>query len=394
MWGYLDKLLTGSGLAPHGYCLLWDPALVWTHVVADALTGLAYFSIPIALAVFLTRRSDIKFRGVAWLFVAFILACGTTHFLSIWTLWNPDYGPEALVKLVTAVVSVATAVILWPLLPRALAFPTQAQLEAANATLRLSIDERDAALAALAAQTAERERTEIRLRQAEKMEAVGQLTAGIAHDFNNLLTVVIGNIDRARRMSGADGPALPSLQHAMTGAESAARLTDQLLSFARQQPLIPATENLNTIVMRIKALFDTMIDGSIAVVTDLAPDLWSVRIDGGQAENAILNLMVNARDAIRRGGTITVRTRNHSGKGGDGVVFEISDTGEGMDDTTRERVFEPFFTTKTLGRGTGLGLSQVYGFIAQSKGTVSIDSLVGQGTTVSLFLPRLSDLKQ
>jgi signal transduction histidine kinase len=388
MLAYFNKLLTGSGLAPHGYCLLWDPALVWTHVVADALIGLAYFSIPIALTVFLMRRPDVQFRGAAWLFVAFIVACGTTHFLSIWTLWNPDYGPEALVKLFTAAVSVATAIFLWPLLPRALAIPTQEQLEAANATLRLRVAERDRALAALAAQTEERENAEKRLRQAQKMEAVGQLTAGIAHDFNNLLTVVIGNVDRARRMSGPDGAALPALEHAMAGAESAARLTDQLLAFARQQPLIPATEDLNAIVTRIKALFDTMIDGSITVETDLAPDLWPVRIDGGQAENALLNLMVNARDAMRHGGRISVTTRNQADPDGDSIIMEIGDTGEGMDDVTRERVFEPFFTTKTLGRGTGLGLSQVYGFVAQSKGTISIDSIVGKGTRVSLTLPR------
>lgn len=388
MFSYFEKLLTGSGLAPHGYCLLWDPALVWTHVVADALIGLAYFSIPVALGVFLMRRPDMKFRGAAWLFVAFILACGTTHFLSIWTLWNPDYGPEALVKLITAGVSVATAIILWPLLPRALAIPTQAQLEAVNATLLQSIAERDTALAALAAQTEERNKAENRLRQAQKMEAVGQLTAGIAHDFNNLLTVVIGNIDRARRLSGPEGAALPALEQAMSGAESAARLTDQLLAFARRQPLIPATEDLNAIVTRIKTLFDTMIDGSIAIEMALADDLWPVRIDGGQAENAILNLMVNARDAMRQGGTIGIRTTNHVGPDGEGVLLDVSDTGEGMDDVTRERIFEPFFTTKTLGRGTGLGLSQVYGFVAQSKGTVAIDSVIGKGTTVRLFLPR------
>ena len=220
------------------------------------------------------------------------------------------------------------------------------------------------------------------------MEAVGQLTAGIAHDFNNLLTVVIGNIDRARRLSGTDGAALAALEHAMSGAEAAARLTDQLLSFARRQPLIPAIEDLNAIVTRIKTLFDTMIEDSIKVEMNLATDLLPIRIDGGQAENAILNLLVKARDAIRPAGEIVITTRNHVGADGEGVILEIGDTGEGMDEATRERIFEPFFTTKTLGSGTGLGLSQVYGFVAQSRGTVSIDSKVGNGTTVRLFLPR------
>jgi signal transduction histidine kinase len=388
MIDYLQRLLGASGLAPHGFCLLWDPALIWTHVVADALIGLAYFSIPIAIGVLVTRRTDLQFRAVAWLFVAFILACGMTHFMSIWTLWNPDYGAEALLKLVTAAISVATAVMMWPLLPRILALPSPLQLETANADLRLRVAERDAALTALAAQTEERSRTEAMLRQAQKMDAVGQLTAGIAHDFNNLLTVVIGNVDRARRLAGPDGTMLPALENAMSGAQSAARLTDQLLAFARQQPLLPAIQDLNAVIGRIMVLFNSMVDRSITVEVGLAPDLWPVRVDGSQAENAILNLLVNARDAMRHGGTLTIVSRNQQGPGGDRVVVEVSDTGKGMDAATRERIFEPFFTTKTLGRGSGLGLSQVYGFVTQSTGKVEIDSAPGQGTTIRIMLPR------
>ncbi|KAB7646173.1 sensor histidine kinase [Polymorphobacter fuscus] len=388
MVAYLQKLLGSTGLAPHGYCLLWDPVLIWTHVLADAVIGLSYFSIPVALAVFLTRRPDMRFRWIAWLFVAFILACGATHFMAIWTLWNPDYGAQALLKLATAIISVATAVALWPLLPRTLALPSPAQLEAANAALQLRIDERDTALAALAAQTEERMRAEAMLRQAQKMDAVGQLTAGIAHDFNNLLTVVIGNIDRARRLSGQDSITLPALENAMTGAQSAARLTDQLLAFARQQPLLPALSDLNAITDRILTLFNSMIDPSITVDVALAPDLWPVQIDTGQAENAVLNLLVNARDAMRHGGQLRVLTRNQPDPDGDRVVLQVTDTGQGMDEATRERIFEPFFTTKTLGRGSGLGLSQVYGFVTQSKGSVTIDSAPGEGATISVYLPR------
>jgi signal transduction histidine kinase len=388
MFGYLQKLLGATGLAPHGFCLLWDPALIWTHVIADALIGLAYFSIPVALIVFVTRRPDLRFKWAAWLFAGFIVACGTTHFFSIWTLWNPDYGPEALVKLVTAAVSVATAVALWPLLPRLLALPSPTQLQLVNDDLRLRITERDTALAALAAETEERLRAEAMLRQAQKMDAVGQLTAGIAHDFNNLLTVIMANIDRAKRFADDDARLLPALEGAMAGADRAAQMTDRLLAYARLQPLQPEVRDLNAIVRQMVDLLGTTLDSAIGIDADLAPDLWPVCIDTAQTETAILNLAVNARDAMPAGGALRLTTRNLPDAGGDRVVLEVSDTGTGMDETIREHVFEPFFTTKSLGDGTGLGLSQVYGFVQQSDGDVTIESTPGFGTTIRILLPR------
>jgi signal transduction histidine kinase len=386
---YLQKLLGQSGLAPHGFCLLWDPALIWTHVIADAAIGISYFSIPFAMAVFLTRRPDIRFRAVAWLFVAFIVACGTTHFFSIWTLWYPDYGPEALLKLLTAMISVATAVMLWPLLPAALAMPSPQMLQAANDDLRLRIAERDAALGALQDANLERERAEAMLRQAQKMEALGQLTGGIAHDFNNLLTIVLANIDRARRVDSGD-LRLAALDSAQAGADRAARLTDQLLAFARRQPLRPQVHDLNAIVSDSVGLFGRTLNPLVRIETDLGADLWPVRIDLGQCENAVLNLIVNARDAMPAGGTLSILTRNGSPETGDdgNVILEVADTGAGMDTETAARAFEPFFTTKAVGRGSGLGLSQVYGFASQSGGDVTIESTPGAGTRICLSLPR------
>jgi signal transduction histidine kinase len=390
MFDYVQKLLGASGLAPHGFCLLWDPALIWTHVVADALIGLAYFSIPVVIAVFVARRPDLQFKWAAWLFAIFILSCGTTHFFSIWTLWNPDYGPEALVKLVTAAVSVLTAVVLWPLLPRVLALPSPGELQLANADLRLRIAERDAALAALAAETAERQRAETMLRQAQKMDAVGQLTAGIAHDFNNLLTVIMANVDRAKRLASNDARQVTALEGAIAGAERAAQMTDRLLAYARRQPLQPVVQDLNIIARQMVEILGTMLDPGVAITADLSPALWPVCVDTAQAENAILNLAINARDAMPAGGTLLLTTRNATDAGGDWVVLELSDTGVGMDSETLERVFEPFFTTKALGDGTGLGLSQVYGFVRQSDGEVAIDSMPGAGTTIRIQLPRAS----
>ncbi len=394
MFDYLHKLLGAQGLAPHGYCLLWDPDLIWTHVVADALIGAAYFSIPVAMAYFLTHRRDIAFGWVAWLFATFIMACGTTHFLSIWVLWNPDYGAEALVKLATAAVSVLTAIALWPLLPRLIALPSPAQLASANAGLQLRIAERDAALDALERETAERQKAEEKLRQVAKMEAVGQLTGGIAHDFNNLLQIVVANLDRVQRLAGGDERLTRPVASALTGAHRAAQLTDQLLTFSRRQPMIVARQDLNAVVRTTAEMFASASRAHTRLEIVAGDDLWAVEIDGSQAANALLNLLVNARDAMPEGGRVTVTTRNltippaDDEPGGDWVELAVADEGLGMDHATVERAFEPFFTTKGVGEGTGLGLSQVYGFTTQSGGRIAIDSTPGQGTTISIRLPR------
>lgn len=273
---YFHKLLSANGLAPHGYCLLWDPDLIWTHVISDAAIGIAYFSILIAIAYFLTRRPDISYKPVAWLFAAFILACGTTHFMSIWTLWNPDYGPEGLIKVLTAVISAATAVALWPLMPKLVALPSPGQLALANDGLRLRIRERDAALAALERETADRQHAEERLRQSQKMEAVGQLTGGIAHDFNNLLQIVVANLDRVQRLTDGDERVTRSLANARVGAERAARLTDQLLSFSRRQPLLAEVQDLNTVIATTVELFRGSKPRGLTLVEALEPALWPV----------------------------------------------------------------------------------------------------------------------
>jgi signal transduction histidine kinase len=392
---YIRELLNAERFAPHGYCLLWQPELIWTHVISDALIGVAYFSIPVALAYFLTKRRDVQFGWVVWMFATFIMACGITHFFAIWTLWNPDYGPEALVKAGTAAASVFTAVALWPLLPRAIALPSPAQLQRANDDLVLRIAERDAAIDALRRETEERLRAEDMLRQAQKMEAIGQLSGGIAHDFNNMLTVVLANLDKARRLAPANPQLERSLEHATTGATRAAELTDRLLSFARKQPLQAGRHDPNAIITSIQALLGPTLGKQVEMETSVAPDVWPVIVDRNQMESALLNLAVNAQQAMPDGGKLSFTTRNVTGDlapaPGEWVLIEVEDSGVGMTRDVKERALEPFYTTKPVGEGTGLGLSQVYGFITQSYGHVEIDSEMGKGTSVRIYLQRASE---
>ncbi len=241
------------------------------------------------------------------------------------------------------------------------------------------------------------------LRQAQKMEAVGQLTGGIAHDFNNLLTVIAGNLDLARRaldgdVSAAGWRAQRLLDNAGKGAERAAALTRRLLAFARRQPLDAQPTDPAAVIADLRDLLDRAAGGSVAIDIDALPGGGPVCVDRNQLESALLNLVVNARDAMPGGGRIAVRVApravgakeaaEYDVTPGVFIAISVSDTGTGLDATAAARVFEPFFTTKAVGEGTGLGLSMVYGFVRQSDGYASFDSVVGEGTCVTLLLPR------
>ncbi len=391
MFDALRRLWEVENLSPHGICLLWRPELIWTHVISDSLIAFAYFSIPVALAIFVSRRRDVVFGWMFWSFAVFITACGATHLMAIWTLWVPDYGLEAAVKLLTGAASIGTSVALWILMPKALTLPSPTQLRQANEALRARIEERDAALAALKAANAERERAEEALRQSQKMEAIGQLTGGVAHDFNNLLNVVLINLDRVERGLAPDSPLRKRLGDAVKGAERAATMTHKLLAFARRQPLSPVSTDVNAQIASFAEFLRGTMGPRIRLVTDLAPDLPRVNVDPNQLENAILNLAVNARDAMPEGGTLTIATRRRPEGEVEGLAVEVSDTGTGMAPEIEARAFEPFFTTKPLGQGTGLGLSQVFGFAQQSGGSVVfVHGDEGEdrpGTTVRLSFP-------
>jgi PAS domain S-box-containing protein len=243
---------------------------------------------------------------------------------------------------------------------------------------------------------AERERAEDALRQTQKLESLGQLTSGVAHDFNNLLTAVLGNIDLAtRRIS--DEAIMRPLRGAIRAAERGAKLTSQLLAFSRKQRLAPKPVDLNLLVSEAGDMLFRTMGTTVRVETMLEPGLWPALIDPNQIELVLINLAINGRDAMAEGGRLTIRTANVPAdarpadlRPGDYVMIAVADTGTGMTEQVRARAFEPFFTTKEVGKGSGLGLSMVHGLAVQSGGNVYIDSRVGHGTTVRLYVPRAS----
>ena len=267
--------------------------------------------------------------------------------------------------------------------------------------LEMAVAERTAALSEangrLQAEMAERAAAEMQLRQVQKMEAVGQLTGGIAHDFNNMLAVVLGGLDLAKRRLRQETEEVGRhIDNAMEGANRAATLTRRLLSFARAEPLLPQAVDPGALIAGMSDLLDRTLGERITVSTRGLDGLWRVWVDGHQLENAILNLAVNARDAMDGVGRVMIGAANVTladgevgeAGAGDYVCISVVDDGCGMSREVAERVFEPFFTTKPVGKGTGLGLSQIFGFVRQSDGEIAIDSVEGAGTVVSLYLPR------
>jgi PAS domain S-box-containing protein len=493
-----------SGLTPHGFCLLWQPGLIWTYAISDAAIALAYFTIPIALVIVLRHRSDLAFRSMFWLFAAFILLCGTTHAFDVLTLWVPAYGLEGLVKAATAIVSVVTAITLSWILPKALAWPSPAQLRAVNAALSASqvryrtgferspvplhildqdhviIDvsqswldllgyargavigrritefhspdsqfwtEADWAAFTEAGEARSLKRrlvredgevidvlvsarlefqndveriictvidvsqrrraeealriSEERLRQSQKMEAVGQLTGGIAHDFNNILQGVSGSLElMGRRLEqGRIEDTLRYLETARHAVDRAASLTHRMLAFARRQALQPRPIDPDSLVRGMAELIGRTMGPEILLELRLGQGVWKTFCDPNHLESALLNLAINARDAMRNGGVLTIASSNriltsedladqNGVAPGDFVEMAVGDTGTGMTADILAHAFEPFYTTKPLGQGTGLGLSQVYGFVQQSGGFVRLESAPDRGTTVRLYLSR------
>ena len=390
-----------STLIPHGACLLWKPELIWLNAISDAMVACALFTTAFVLAFFAwRRRSDLMlmFRSVFWAIAIFVAVCGVTRLLSILTLWVPAYGIEGLTKGLLALISIGITAGMLLLLPRILVMSTRVQLQQAYAALEEEVRLRRSA-EAMVQRFREIEATESQVRQAQKMEAIGQLTGGVAHDFNNILTVITGTIEILGE-AVKDSPHLARITN-MMGAAAArgADLTKHLLAFSRRQPLQPRSVDVNAVVVDAARLLRPTLGEEIEIESMLAHDSAPALIDPSQLTNAILNLALNARDAMPNGGKLTLETRNvvldedyaamsSEVNPGNYVMIAVSDSGEGIPASLLEKVFEPFYTTKEVGKGSGLGLSMVYGFVKQSNGHIKIYSEEGHGTTVKLYLPQ------
>jgi signal transduction histidine kinase/CheY-like chemotaxis protein len=395
----IGDLMDISTLIPHGACLLWKPELIWLNAISDAMVAGAFFTTAFVLGSYVwRRRRDVMFRGVFWSLAIFAAVCGVTRLLSILTLWVPAYGIEGLANGFLALISVALTAAMLLMLPRIMVLPTRIQLRQAYEALDEEVRLRRNA-EAMVQRFQEIEATESQVRQAQKMEAIGQLTGGVAHDFNNILTVITGTIEILDE-AVKDRPHLAQITN-LIGAAAArgADLTKHLLAFSRRQPLQPRNVDVNAVVVDAARLLRPTLGEQIEIESMLAHDSAPALIDPSQLTNAILNLALNARDAMPNGGKLTLETKNvvldenyaamsSEVNPGNYVMIAVSDSGKGIPASQLEKVFEPFYTTKDVGKGSGLGLSMVYGFVKQSNGHIKIYSEEGHGTTVKLYLPQ------
>src|SRR3984885_15331819 len=238
----------------------------------------------------------------------------------------------------------------------------------------------------------ELEKLQLRLAQSQKLDALGQLTGGVAHDFNNLLMVISGSLNALKKVTGDDPKALRAVQAIDTASQRGAALTSQLLSFARRQSVNPQTIDVRDSIFSVRDVLDTGLGSAIELQIEVDGEVWPIRVDPAEFETALVNLVINARDAMPQGGNVTVQARNvfidDGVTKGDFVAIEVRDTGSGIPEDILAKIFDPFFTTKPIGKGTGLGLSQVHGFVHQAGGTIAVESELGKGTSFTVCLPR------
>ena len=411
----LTRWFSSTGFMPHGMCYQWQSDILTLHIVADSLIALAYFSIPFTLLYFVRRRKDLQFNWIFVCFAVFIIACGATHLMEIWTIWQPVYWLSGLVKTITALASVPTAFLLARLIPTALRWPSPAALQQVNNDLQLEIAERkraeeevrhanDLLETRVADRTRELEAAYLSLRQTqqasiqqERLRALGRMASGIAHDINNALTPATlfaqSLLDNDTNLSADARGDLAVIQQAIADAT---QTVSRIKEFYRRET------NTKSAPVDIKALLGQVVELTRARWADM-PQARGVFIDvrtehtghvpaimgvQGEIRDAVTNLVFNSVDAMPSGGALTLRsyaTQHH-------VTVEVCDTGVGMSAEVRARCLDPFFTTKGE-RGTGLGLAMVYGMAERHGAAIEIDSEPGAGTVVRLVFPAVTQVE-
>jgi C4-dicarboxylate-specific signal transduction histidine kinase len=410
--------LFSSDFMPHGVCFLWNPGIVWLHAISDGLIALSYFVIPVALFYFVRRRNDLPFHWIFLLFGLFILGCGGTHVMGIWTLWHGTYRLEGVIKAVTAGASVVTAFALIQLLPQALALPSPAQLRAANHELEREITYRRVAERALLdaheqleetvrqrtadlarandelkAEMERRHRMEIELAHVGRVTTIGELAASIAHEVSQPLAAVVTNANACLRWLASEPPnvkeARDSVTRILRDGSRAGEIIQRIRALLKKTPPKPTEQDVNEVLRDVLALVD---DALARQRIDARADLGDVPLvlaDRVQLQQVILNLVMNGIDAVneRRDGprSLVISTRTlDTGE----VTMTVRDSGVGVDPAVFDKLFDPFFTTKPDGLGMGLSVSRS---IVESHGGrlwASIND--GPGATFHVSLPARS----
>jgi signal transduction histidine kinase/ActR/RegA family two-component response regulator len=428
---FFQKLFV-SDFMPHGHCYFWSPTIVWLQVISNSLIATAYYSIPLTLLYFVRQRKDLVFPWMFLLFGTFIVLCGTTHILQIWTLWHGTYRMEGMVNLLTGIVSVTTAVLLVPLVPKALALPSPSQLEQRNRELNEHIVERKRAEQALQLahdemegrvlqRTAElrvlndrlqeeiqerirsqeaQQRLEKQVQHSQRLESLGVLAGGIAHDFNNLLVAILGNTELALMDLPQYSPVKQRLEDVRATAVRAADLTSQMLAYSGKGRFAVQPVAINELIREMSNLLTISISKNAVLRFNFSENLPRIVADPGQMRQVVMNLITNASEAIGdKSGIISISTGllhadeqylahtylNDNLQAGYYVSLEVADTGCGMAPSVQEKIFDPFFTTKFTGRG--LGLAAILGIVRGHGGAIRVYSEEGKGTAFKILLP-------
>lgn len=423
MLEFFSKLFSADFM-PHGHCYFWRPEILWTHVGSDIVIALAYYSIPLALLILIRKRKDITFNWIFVCFAAFIFLCGTTHLVSILTVWHGTYRLEGLIKVLTAIVSALTAGILWPLLPRILTLPSLSELEAELALRKQSegiILETNFELEArIAERTRELEETtedlqryrthleelvllrtrelmesQSQLRRAERLSSLGVFAAGLAHEINNPIGAMMLVAQNSLNVAESNDSDETRLRQTLTEmckkilahANRCGSIVRGIRQFSRGHISEKNPHSLQKLITSAIELTESTLETKgIAIECDFDSTDPHILADHVEIEQVLVNVIRNALEASEGGVEIKIRTMRND----ESVTLEIEDNGPGMSDEVSERVFDPFFTTRQSAGGTGLGLSISHGIVTDHGGSIEMLSKVGKGTTVRLNFPVVS----